>query len=147
MQRHLDQVDRKTGEILEGVVVYIAHRPKVKERWMMSFQDGIIEIAKDLNTNKEMLRVFLYLYGSLDFENFIYQTQKSIAEELGMQRSHVSRAFKLLREKQIILESPKIGNARCYRLNPNYGWKGKVKNLEEVRREQFKVIEGGKPNE
>ena len=25
----------------------------------------------------------------------------------------------------------------------NYGWKGKVKTLQEHRREQFKIIQGG----
>lgn len=53
--------------------------------------------------------------------------------------------MKILISKQIILEGPKVGRSRCYRLNPNYGWKGKVKNLEEMRkREKMVVIKGGK---
>jgi hypothetical protein len=52
--------------------------------------------------------------------------------------------MKLLTTKQIVLEGPKVGRSKCYRLNPNYGWKGKVKTLQEARREQLKVIQGGK---
>jgi hypothetical protein len=85
----------------------------------------------------------LFLFGQLDFENYIHISQQDIASGLGMQTSHVSRAMKLLTKKQIILEGQKNGRIKCYRLNPNYGWKGKVKNLEEHRREQFKVIQGG----
>ena len=61
-----------------------------------------------------------------------------------MHKSQVSEAVKLLTSKQIILEGPKVGKSKCYRLNPNYGWKGKVKTLQEARREQLKVIQGGK---
>ena len=92
----------------------------------------------------ETYKVLMYLYSKLDFENFIQQSQMDIAEGLGIQSKRVSRAMKVLTSKQIVLEGPKVGRSRCYRLNPNYGWKGKVKTLQELRKEQFKVIEGGK---
>jgi DNA-binding MarR family transcriptional regulator len=113
----------------------------------MAFQDSFEQVAKDPDMTREMFRVLNYLYSKLDFENYILQTQKAVAEELGMNKQNVSRAMRLLIAKQIILESPKVGNVRCYRLNPNYGWKGKVTNLDNARREQFRLIEGGKPNE
>ena len=61
-----------------------------------------------------------------------------------MRKQNVNRAMQILTAKQIVLEGPKVGRSKCYRLNPNYGWKGKVKTLQELRKEQFKVIEGGK---
>lgn len=112
----------------------------------MAFQDSFIEIAKDPDMTGETLRVLMYLYGLLDFENYIQQSQKDIVEGLGMRKEHVSRAMKLLASKQIILEGPKVGRSKCYRLNPNYGWKGKIKTLQEHRREQLQVIQGGKTN-
>jgi DNA-binding transcriptional regulator GbsR (MarR family) len=84
------------------------------------------------------------MFSKLDFENFIQQSQVEIAKALGMHKSQVSEAVKLLTSKQIVLEGPKVGRSKCYRLNPNYGWKGKVKTLQEARREQLRVIEGGK---
>lgn len=110
----------------------------------MAFQDSFIEIAKDEEITGETLRVLMYLYGLLDFENYIQQSQKEVAEGLGMRKEHVSRAMKVLTSKHIVLEGPKVGRSRCYRLNPNYGWKGKVKSLQEARREQLQVIQGGK---
>lgn len=148
MNKYIEQVDRETGEVMQGCMVYLPYRPKLTERWFMAFQDTFIELAKDPELTLEHKNVLLYLFGKLDFENFIQQSQIDIAEGLGMQKQNVSRAMKLLVEKQIVLEGPKVGRSKCYRLNPHYGWKGKVKNLEEYRkeerREQLRVIEGGK---
>lgn len=110
----------------------------------MAFQDSFEEIAKDPDMTGENYKVLFYLYSKLDFENFIQQSQKEIAEGLGMKKENVSRAMRLLTSKQIVLEGPRVGKSKCYRLNPNYGWKGKVKTLQEARREQLKVIPGGK---
>ena len=110
----------------------------------MAFQDAFEEIAKDPEMTGETYKVLMYLYSKLDFENFIQQSQMDVAEGLGIQKQRVSRAMKLLTTKQIVLEGPKVGRSKCYRLNPNYGWKGKVKTLQEARREQLKVIQGGK---
>lgn len=110
----------------------------------MAFQDSFEEIAKDPDMTGETLKVLFYLYSKLDFENFIQQSQIDIAEGLKMQKQNVSRAMKILTDKQIILEGPKVGRSKCYRLNPNYGWKGKVKNLKEYQKEQFRMIKGGK---
>lgn len=144
MQKYVEQVDRNTGEVMQGCMVWIPQRPKLTERWFMAFQDSFIEIAKDPDMTGETLRVLMYLYGLLDFENYIQQSQKEIAEGLRMRKEHVSRAMKLLTSKQIVLEGPKVGRSKCFRLNPDYGWKGKVKSLQEARRERLQVIQGGK---
>ena len=115
----------------------------------MAFQDAFEEIAKDKEITSEPRRVLDYLFSKLDFENFIQQSQVDIAKELEMHKEQVSRAIKLLVSKQIILEGPKVGRSKCFRLNPHYGWKGKVKNFEKYNKERIKqrtmqVIHGGK---
>lgn len=144
MQKYVEQVDRETGEVMQGCMVYIPHRPRITERWFMAFQDAFEELAKDREITSEPRRVLDYMFSKLDFENFIQLSQVEIAKALGMHKSQVSEAVKLLTSKQIVLEGPKVGRSKCYRLNPNYGWKGKVKTLQEARREQLKVIEGGR---
>lgn len=148
MHKRIEQVDLDTGEVMQGCMVYIPYRPKITERWFMAFQDTFIEIAKDPDMTGETMKVLMYLFGKLDFENFIQQSQMDIAEGLGMHKQHISRAMRLLISKQILLEGPKVGRSKCYRLNPNYGWKGKVKNLENYQRDEMRkhieVIQGGK---
>ena len=135
------QVDLKTGEIMEGCLVYVPHRPKIRGGWFMAFQEAFIHLAKDREITGEIRRVLDYFFGKLDFENYIHVAQTEIAEALDLQKSHVSRAVKVLCDKQIILKGPKTGRIITYRLNPEYGWKGKVKNMNAAR---FTVIQGGK---
>jgi len=143
MKKHIEQVDVETGEIL-GRMVWVPYKPRLTERWFMAFQDTFIEIAKDPDMTGETMKVLMYLFGKLDFENFIQQSQQDIAKALGMQKQNISRAIRMLVSKQIIFEGPRVGRSKCFRLNPNYGWKGKVKTLQEARREQLTVIQGGK---
>ena len=98
----------------------------------MAFQDAFEELAKDREITNEPRRVLDYMFSKLDFENFIQLSQKEIIEILGINKSNVSKAIKLLTRKTDCIEGPKVGRSRCYRLNPNYGWKGKVKNLQNI---------------
>ena len=109
----------------------------------MGFQDALIEIAKDPEITQEPLKLLLFLFGHLDYENFIHISQKEMAQELGMTQSSISRAMSLLCRKYIVELAPKTGRTKCYRLNPHFGWKGKVTNLNEARKNQMKLIQGG----
>ena len=140
MNKQIEQIDLKTGEVMQGCMVWIPQRPKLTERWFMAFQDAFEELAKDREITNEPRRVLDYMFSKLDFENFIQLSQKEITEALRMHKSQVSEAIKLLVRKHIILEGPKVGRSKCYRLNPNYGWKGKVKNLEEERKKHIHLV-------
>lgn len=140
MNKVIEQVDAETGEIMKGFVVYIPHKPKMKEKWFMGFQDQFELFATDPEMTGSSLKVLMYLFSKLDFENFIYYSQSDIAKAISMQRSNVSRAFRFLISKGIILQSPKVGGIKCYRLNPNYGWKGKVRNLDKYNRDHLKLV-------
>ena len=70
-----------------------------------------------------------------------------------MHRQHVQRSIKRLIALGVILEGPKIGISRSYRLNPEFGWKGSARNhviaLDQERKKRMAnagikgVIEGG----
>jgi hypothetical protein len=123
----------ETGEIVQGVPVYIATKVKLREGWFMGFQDAFIALAKDREITMDSRRVLDYLMGNLGFENYIAIPQRQIAEALNMQKANVSRAIKLLVNKQILIEGPKLGRTHTYRLSNTYGWKGSVKNLNKTR--------------
>ena len=78
MQKYVEQIDKRTGEVMDGCMVWIPHRPKLTERWFMAFQDSFIELAKDQELTLEHKNILLYLFGRLDFENFIQQSQSEI---------------------------------------------------------------------
>ena len=87
-------------------------------------QDGMMKLATDKDLNGEALRVFLFMAGQLDFENFIRIQQKEVAEALEMKTPNVTRALKLLESKNIFQRGPKSGQSYTWRMNPNFGFKG-----------------------
>jgi hypothetical protein len=140
-------VDQRTGEVLEKeqyTFVAIPSRQKIKEDWFMAFQDAFKELSKDRELWGRPIAVLHFLMSKLSFENFIAVEQKEICEELDLLKPHVSEAMKKLCEKGIVEKGPRVGNTRSYKLNPFYGWKGRVKNLQDERKMRLKAIDGGK---
>lgn len=85
----------------------------------------------------EQYRVLCLAISRLDFNNYLTLNQSEMAAALGMAQPSVNRAIKALVQKNILLEGQRVGRVMMYRLNPNYGWKGKAKGhvvaLSEVR--------------
>ena len=135
--RQIASFDQQTGEILDGVVVYCAvkHNPYAGG-WIMNSQEALKLLATDKDLTGEVYRVLLLLMSHLDFENWIQISQKEIADALGIKKQNVSKAVILLESKGILLRGPKVGRSYAFRLNPYFGWKGKVKNLEDYRRQE-----------
>ncbi len=136
-RRKIASVDQDTGEVLDGVVVYCGVKQNpYSTGWVMNSQEALELLATDKDLKGETYRVLLLLLSRLDFENWIQVTQNEISEKLEMKKPNVSRAISVLEEKGIILRGPKVGRSYAFRLNPYYGWKGKVKNLNDYRREE-----------
>lgn len=130
MERRLGQVDLRTGEVLEeGFVAYVAPKRKngFGQRWMAMAQDAAMMLAQS-KLGADDFRVFMALVAKLDFENLLVLNQAELAREVGMQRQNVQRSLKRLLSMEVVLEGPKIGISRSYRLNPNFGWKGSARN-------------------
>ncbi|QBY47014.1 MarR family transcriptional regulator [Arsenophonus nasoniae] len=143
MAKKYTQIDTDTGEEVGSFVAII--RPKQKsafERHFTMNQAALLLIANELN--HDQMRVLLALLADLDYENYIQVAQIDIAKALRMQKTHVSRAVKNLLEFGIILEGPKIGRSKTYRLNPQFGWKGTVSNHKKALKHGLSVIDGGK---
>lgn len=141
--KRITQIDLETGEDLGGFVAVI--RPKQKSSFQRHFtmnQEALLIIANELN--HDQMRVLMALLADLDYENYIQIAQIDIAQALKMQKTNVSRAIKNLLEFGIVLEGPKIGRSKTYRLNPQFGWKGTVSNHKKALRNGLSVINGGK---
>lgn len=141
--KRVTQIDLDTGEVLGGFVAVL--RPKQKsafERHFTMNQAALKIIATELN--HEQTRVLMMLLADLDYENYIQVAQIEIANSLGMKKSNVSKAVKNLIDFEIILEGPKIGRSKTYRLNPQFGWKGTVNNHKKALKNGLSVIQGGR---
>ena len=127
--RNVGIVDLDTGELIKKLGNSGPNKRTGFQRiygwkYCIMSQDGMMKLATDKELNGEALRVFLFMAGQLDFENFIRIRQSEVAEALGMQNPHVSRALKLLESKKIFQRGPKSGQSYTWRMNPNFGFKG-----------------------
>ena len=141
--KRVGQIDLDTGEEIGSFVAVI--RPKQKSTFQRHFtmnQAALLTIANELN--HEQMRVLMALLAELDYENYIQVAQTDISIALKMQKANVSRAIKNLLEFGIILEGPRIGRSKTYRLNPQFGWKGTVSNHKKALKNGLSVIQGGR---
>jgi hypothetical protein len=142
-RRCLGTVDLDTGELLNGVPVWIGRRPvsPYGSRWMQVNQDALADIAADPDLGLQAWRVFAYLNSRLEFENLIQVPQTEIANALRMKPAAVSRAIRLLSDKKIILRGPKTGRSNSFRLNPHFGWKGTIVELKPAIERHLRGVE------
>ena len=92
--------------------------------WVAMYQNALLTLAK-LDLPNEQYRVMFALLSKVDFDNYLRVSQTEIADELKMKQSNVARAMKELKGKSIIVEGPRAGLNKTYRLNPYIAHKGK----------------------
>lgn len=117
-------VNTKTGEVLSFKVRRVAYPPGVA--YVILFQRLIGDIADNNALPKNELRVLLKLLSTLSFENWIAISQETIAQEMGLDRSDVSRAIKTLRDLKLLDmdHDPGDKRRRRYRLSEELAWRG-----------------------
>ena len=141
--RKLDQIDNETGEVLsEGALVWVPKRfpHPYGDRWFAMRMDTIRRLTMHPGIGMQEMRVFGALIDRLDYQNFIHVPQTDLAEATGMDRPHVNRALKKLIEFGIVVEGPRVGRSRCYRFDPDAGWRGSKKTLKA----ELRAIKGGR---
>lgn len=95
--------------------------------WLAVYQSALKTLAK-WDLPGEQYRIMLELLSETDFDNYIRISQKDLANELNMHQANVARAIKGLKDKNIIVEGPRAGLNKTYRLNPYIAHKGKDRN-------------------
>lgn len=123
----------------------------------MVWQDAAKAIAMSPDLGGEALRVWLYIVGSVGYQNVLALSHGALARELGMQRPNVTRAIKKLLDAEILVEHGRFGRITTYTLSSKVGWRGSVKQLAKHRqgigqkerriRPDLRLVEGGKVGE
>lgn len=130
-------VDVTTGDIhLVGVV----KRPRQRHSFAMVFQDRLAWIVSeggpDLRTRH--FRVLCLLLARSEFENWCAMSVSDIARALRAQRSSTSTVLNELEQFGLVQRHyPRPGFAACFRIDPNFAWRGDARTrdigLEEAR--------------
>ena len=105
----------------------------------MVFQEGLLRLTADGTMTLRQSRVLFYLMGRLTFENYIHVPQSEIAKHTGIARPHVSEAVSALVKKGILIRGPKVGVVTTLRLSDTFGWKGRVRSLQDERQRRLTI--------
>ena len=125
MNRHMQQIDHQTGEVVEGFVAYVVPKRKngFQKGWMAMAQEAMMMLAQSNLTGNDM-KVMWAMLAQVN--------QAEVAEQVGMNRHNVNRSIKKLIELGVILEGVKIGISRSYRLNLTSGGKAQPKAIGKL---------------
>lgn len=98
--------------------------------WVVMYQSAMVWLSQQDMTG-EQYKVLMYLLGKLDWDNYLMLSRQDIAENTGLKPTAVSRAMKRLKELGIIMEGPKAGYYKTYRVNPYMMYRGGGKRRYE----------------
>ena len=94
------------------------------------FHDSVKTLSK-MNLKPNAYKIVMYLFGIIEMGNILVNfSQKKIADDLGLQQSNVSRAFKELFDKGVLIKDSEDGHVY---LNSNLCTMGVPKNFDQKR--------------
>jgi hypothetical protein len=92
------------------------------------FNEALLEVVLDEDLTGQDFRVLFYILSTVEWENFYKQSQKAIADKLGMRQQHVSKSFGKLISKGWLRVIGQIGRQNIYRINPHLAFKSRSRN-------------------
>ena len=105
------------------------------EDFSMIFKTNIGTLAK-MKLTPTSFRIIIYLFSIIDYGNILVNfSQSRVAKDLGLQKSNVSRAFKELFEKRILIRNTEDDHVY---LNSNLCVKGIPHKFNEDQMNKFK---------
>lgn len=153
IMKRFQSVDIETGEIFDYSLIAVKKKQSYlfDGGWIAMGQNAAAQIANNQNLNGTDLRVFLMLLSELDFENFVYLSQVDLAEKMNLKTSNLNVSLKRLIENSIVIEGPRVGRTKTFKLNANLAWKGSAKthvnavsSRQKFKKTGFKIVKGGK---
>ena len=131
MNRHMQQIDHQTGEVVEGFVAYVvpkAQKLRFQKGWIAMAQEAMMMPAQSNLTGNDM-KVMWAMLARLDYENLIQVNQAEVSEQVGMNRHNVNRSIKKLIELGVILGASKSALAALTGLTLTSGGKAQPKAI------------------
>jgi len=119
-------------EFNEDMLISVTQKRKIPTipDFVQLFQEAMKRIVTGEGMTLTTHRVFLFLLGSMEFQNYLGIDIKTLAEDLNVSIPSVNRAMKQLKDLNIIISIKDTLDKRrnAYILNPKAAWKGRATN-------------------
>lgn len=126
--------DSKTGKdyiVPEGHKIKLV-KTKVDspygEEWFQMSQVALVKLATEESLTATDYRILMYLMSQMQWSNVVPVDRLEVAEMLHVHFTNVSKSLTKLTKLKVI-ELAERGRIKTYKINKEYGWKGKVKNF------------------
>lgn len=133
-----EYIDKNTGEVVQMEVVSIEDKDF---NFMKIFLMNLLNQIEAVGNKKTS--VMFYIIDNLDKENMFYMTQTEVSKELGIGRTTVNEAFKILENTNFL---KKIRDGK-YQVNPDSVFKGSISKRMRVMLDYNKVDNNEKEGE
>jgi hypothetical protein len=131
-------VNEKTGEIYSKENVNFSIREaikcKIREDFMLTFQDSLEEVAENKGLTAGACRVLFYFLSKMNYENCVFLTQGEIAESLGTTRQQIGKSIAVLIKNNYVKTFVERGSVNTYMISPKISIRGDEKTRKDITR-------------
>ena len=107
-------------------------KQKLKSNHIRTFQEGLLEITRDKDLCGDDIRVLLGVLSQMEYENRFTTTLTKLAEEIGLDRSTVSKSTKKLVKKGYLTKEGSEGQVNHYMVDPRIAFKSRVSKFSKI---------------
>ncbi|MGU3245386.1 replication/maintenance protein RepL [Enterobacter hormaechei] len=123
-----DEKDNNDIRLSVTTIVNKEKRISLRGEFVIAFTDNILE----LNLTNNEFKILVYILKIMEFGNLIGLSQKKVGEDLGLNKSTVSKVYGTLKEKKVLIDH----NGHLY-INSNIFAKGLGPKLKSEKRENL----------
>ena len=129
MKNKVYRIECPEDKKLMGILV---PKQKLKSNHIRTFQEGLLEITRDKDLCGDDIRVLLGVLSQMEYENRFTTTLTKLGEEIGLDRSTVSKSTKKLVKKGYLTKEGNQGQVNHYMVDPRIAFKSRVSKFSKV---------------
>lgn len=127
--------DSVTGQVEivpdDSLVCIVPQKTKTK-KFCFAFNDGLASAAYD-KLSGGCYSALLLMMASADYENWVWQSQNTLAEDLEVDPGNFGKCLRKLESLGWIRKSVHpVSGKQLWQVAPQIMWRGKLKNLAKV---------------
>lgn len=124
---------KKTGDVEVSQHAKLKSRITFEQGFVIAFTDNLVQFA-ELNISQNELKVVVYILQKMEYGNLISIKQSAIAGAINLDKAVVSRVFKKLHQKGILIKDEE-GNEF---VNSNLFAKGISTKMKKEKLDKFR---------
>ena len=138
VRKNFATIDLDTGEIVDGVPVYIPQKHKVGFKMWLAISNEAWQVILDKKFDGNTIRVWMALLMNCTWHNKIEASQREMADQIGMDSANFSRYLNKLVDAGLVVKTNEDGRRQKLAISIYHVWKGKASEHKDAVNQDFK---------